>query len=140
MTTTGGKGTDKLYHTARWQTTRERILLRDKYTCQQCGCGLTIGRTHPRAAVVDHKTPHRGDPVLFFCPDDGLQAMCKRDHDRHKQGEEARGYSDRIGEDGFPVDRRHPFWVGPHWVSGNSTPPAPKGNGRQRSGLNGAGS
>ncbi len=98
-----------LFQTSRWKATRERILLRDNYTCQQCGCGLTVGRTHPRAAVVHHKIPHHGAPVLFWCDDDELEAVCKRDHDGELQGEEARGYSDRIGVDGFPVCSNHPF-------------------------------
>ncbi len=101
-----------LYHNSRWKATRERILKRDLYTCQQCGCGLTTGRRHPRAAVVHHLIPHHGDAELFWCPDDGLDASCKQCHDGPKQSEEARGYSDRIGEDGWPVDSRHPFHTG----------------------------
>ena len=101
-----------LYHTQRWQATRERILLRDKYTCQQCDCGLTGGRTHPRAAVVHHLIPHHGEAELFWCDDDGLEASCKRCHDGTLQREEARGYSDRIGADGLPVDPAHPFHTG----------------------------
>ncbi len=133
MTTTGGKGTGKPYNTARWKATRERILLRDLYTCQMpgCGCGLTTGRTHPRAAVVDHKTPHRGDPDLFWCGDDGLQSLCATCHNRLKQRLEAHGFSNQIGVDGFPVDKRHPWYAGPHWLPGNGRPPG---------GLNGAGS
>ncbi len=82
MTTTGEKGTSKFYGTKRWQITRQRILKRDLYACQMpgCGCGLTTGRTHPRAAVVDHQTPHHGDEELFWCPDDGLQSLCLRCH------------------------------------------------------------
>ncbi len=104
----------KLYKTKRWQITRQRILKRDLYTCQMpgCGCGLTKGRTHPRAAVVDHKTPHNGDPELFWCPDEGLQSTCLRCHNRTKQAIEKRGYSDQIGVDGYPVDRHHPFYAG----------------------------
>ncbi len=101
-----------LFQTARWKATRERILLRDKFTCQQCACGLTSGRTHPRAAVVHHMTPHHGAEELFWCDDSGLEAACKRCHDGALQREEARGYSDRIGEDGWPVDQRHPFHTG----------------------------
>ena len=114
----------KLYKTKRWQITRQRILKRDLYTCQMpgCGCGLTKGRTHPRAAVVDHKTPHNGDPELFWCPDEGLQSTCLRCHNRTKQAIEKRGYSDQIGVDGFPVDKRHPFWAGPPMRWGYSVP------------------
>ncbi len=105
----------KFYKTKRWDITRQRILKRDLWTCQMpaCGCLLTTGRKHPRAAVVDHKTPHNGDPELFWCPDDGLQATCKKCHDRVKQAIEKRGFSDQIGVDGYPVDLRHPFHAGP---------------------------
>lgn len=101
-----------LYSTKRWQDTRERILRRDLGTCQVCGCGLVRGRTHPRSAVVDHKVAHHFDLELFWCSDDGLQSLCKRDHDKGKQSEETLGYSDRIGADGWPTDRRHPFHTG----------------------------
>ncbi len=101
-----------LYHTARWKATRKRILKRDLHTCQQCGCGLTDGKTHPRASVVHHKVPHHGDADLFWCADDDLEAVCKRDHDGALQQEEASGYSDRIGLDGWPVDARHPANTG----------------------------
>ena len=124
MTTTGGKVTSKLYNSKRWKATRERILKRDLYTCRMpgCGVGLTTGRTHPRAAVVDHKTPHNGDPELFWCPDEGLQSTCKKCHDRVKQAIEKRGFSDQIGVDGFPVDKRHPFWAGHPMRWGYSIP------------------
>ena len=101
-----------LFQTARWQATRERILLRDRYTCQQCRCGLTGGRTHPRAAVVHHLKPHHGEAELFWCADDDLESVCKRDHDNALQREETKGYSDRIGVDGWPVDPKHPFHTG----------------------------
>jgi predicted kinase len=124
MTTTGGKVTSKLYNSKRWKATRERILLRDLYNCQMpgCGVGLTTGRTHPRAAVVDHKTPHNGDPELFWCPDEGLQSTCKKCHDRVKQAIERRGYSDQIGVDGFPVDKHHPWYAGTQKRWGYSIP------------------
>jgi len=101
-----------LYSTPRWRATRDRVLKRDLYTCRQCNVLLTTGRTKPRAAVVHHKTPHHGDPALFWCPDSELEAACKQCHDSALQSEEAIGYSDRIGEDGWPVDQAHPVHVG----------------------------
>ena len=124
----------KFYQTKRWRMTRERILLRDLFVCQMpgCGCGLTTGRAHARAAVVDHLTPHHGDPDLFWCPDEGLQSICKKCHDRAKQAIEKRGYSDQIGADGFPVDRRHPWYAGDLKRGGYNTsgqPTRPRGGG-----------
>jgi len=62
------------------------------------------------ASVVDHVEPHGGDPVKFWTGP--LQSLCKPCHDGDKRTEEIRGYSDRIGADGYPADRRHPFYRG----------------------------
>lgn len=46
---------------------------------------LLIGKyPAPDSAVVDHKTPHRGDEALFWEPAN-LQAVSKAYHDRDKQ-------------------------------------------------------
>ncbi len=68
--TTAEKGYGK-----RWQ--RERaVFLREHPLCVRC---LKEGRATP-ATVVDHITPHRGDPILFW--DRGnWQALCKSCHD-----------------------------------------------------------
>jgi 5-methylcytosine-specific restriction endonuclease McrA len=100
----------RLYKTKAWKGLRNRTLIRDRWICQWPGCGVSLkpGRKHPRSAVVDHRKPHRGDARLFHDPDN-LWSLCKAHHDSAKQSEERRGYSDQIGEDGFPVDPRHPF-------------------------------
>jgi 5-methylcytosine-specific restriction protein A len=36
------------------------------------------------SAVVDHKTPHKGDPALMW-DEANWQALCKPCHDRDKQ-------------------------------------------------------
>jgi hypothetical protein len=101
-----------LYRDLRWcgpNGIRRQALLRDLYTCRRCGCLLLEGnRHHPQAAVVNHKTPHKGDPALFFDVDN-TESVCKRDHDALIQREEARGYT--IGSDisGRPVDPLHPW-------------------------------
>lgn len=99
----------KMYQTKQWRVLRERALLRDLYTCQHPGCGvsLTKGRSGDRAAVVHHIKAHKGDPCLFFDLNN-LQSLCKRHHDSDAQSQEARGYSTQMGEDGWPVDPRHP--------------------------------
>ena len=57
------------------------------------------GRVTP-ANVVDHITPHRGDPVLFAGP---VQSLCKAHHDGDKQAIEKSGRTrERIGADGYP--------------------------------------
>lgn len=96
----------RLYKTARWQALRMRVLTRDSYQCQQCRALLRPGRAAPNSAVVHHKTPHKGDLGLFY--DEGnCEAVCKQCHDGVIQSDEARGYSNAIGEDGWPMDPAH---------------------------------
>jgi len=62
---------------------------------------LQLDNVEP-ATVVDHITPHKGDPNLFWSPDN-LQSLCAPHHDRHKQLIE-RGHDIPIfGPDGWPV-------------------------------------
>ncbi|MBY6138538.1 HNH endonuclease [Leisingera daeponensis] len=78
------------YKTARWQKLRLQVLKRDGWTCQQTG-ELLVGK-YPalNSPVVDHLKPHRGDPDLFWDPDN-LQTVSKRYHDGEKQSMEKRG-------------------------------------------------
>lgn len=93
----------KLYATKAWQQLRTGILARDGYMCQRCGVMLTQGRKHKTAAVVNHKTPHKGDLELFY--DVGnLEAVCKHCHDGKIQRQE-RGNRTTIGADGWPIER-----------------------------------
>lgn len=104
----------KLYQDKRWRGPhgiRQQALLRDLYTCRRCGCLLVLNdRHHPRAAVVNHKTPHKGNPELFFCLEN-TESVCKTDHDALIQKEEARGYVIGSDIDGRPVDPSHPWNV-----------------------------
>ena len=110
-----GYGADSyrhLYRDRRWwgpNGIRLQALVRDLYTCQRCGCLLvTHDRHHPRAAVVNHKIPHKGDPALFFDPDN-TESVCKTDHDALIQREEKRGYVIGADVEGRPVDPAHPW-------------------------------
>ena len=94
---------------SRWRKARAQYLAAHPL-CAVCSAqGVTTA-----AAVVDHIRPHRGDMGLFW---DRLnwQPLCRRCHDVWKQSaerqardDEARGYSTETGEDGWPVDDRHP--------------------------------
>jgi 5-methylcytosine-specific restriction enzyme A len=77
------------YKTAWWQKARQRILLRDCYTCQHPGCGRVVGGKGE--AHIDHIEPHNDDKALFHCSDDGLQVLCAECHSGKKQAEERRG-------------------------------------------------
>jgi 5-methylcytosine-specific restriction endonuclease McrA len=67
-----------------WRDTRQRILLRDAYTCRRCQC-LVAGKGE---AFIDHIKPHRESGALFFCSDAGLQTLCATCHSKEKQREE----------------------------------------------------
>ena len=58
----------------RWQKERAEFL-RANPLCVECG---RRGRV-VRATVVDHKIPHRGDPVLFW-DRSNWQGLCQEDH------------------------------------------------------------
>lgn len=74
----------KWYYTRRWKALRQQVLLRDAYTCQKTGV-ICIGKhPEPNSPVVDHKTPHRGDPALFWDAEN-LETVSKTYHDREKQ-------------------------------------------------------
>ena len=58
--------------------------------------------------IVHHIVPYRGDRAKFFSGP--FTSLCKDCHDIVAQGIEARGYSNEIGMDGWPVDERHPAY------------------------------
>jgi 5-methylcytosine-specific restriction endonuclease McrA len=74
------------YKTRDWKHLRWECLSRDGFRCQ--GCRRLVADTSQ--LVADHKTPHRGNPELFWTLA-GLQTLCKPCHDGAKQREERRG-------------------------------------------------
>lgn len=75
------------YRTARWQKLRQQVFVRDAYKCQRTGI-LCIGKyPAPNSAVANHKRPHRGDPELFWDPDN-IETITKAEHDSIVQAEE----------------------------------------------------
>lgn len=73
------------------------------------------------AEVVDHIVPHKGDLSLFW-NQENWQSLCEPHHNRDKARLEIRGYSDRLGDDGWPIDPAHPANGGKEPVSGRSQP------------------
>lgn len=72
------------YKLNKWVQLRAKIMLRDRYTCKDCG-RLHTGKG---TAVVDHVKPHRGSEALFW-DETNLQVLCKSPcHDKHKQKRE----------------------------------------------------
>lgn len=78
------------YKTARWQKLRFEVLTRDLWICKKTGVLLVGKYPADDSAVVDHITPHRGDPVLFWDPAN-LQSLSKAYHDSVKQRQERGG-------------------------------------------------
>lgn len=90
------------YGTARWRTLREQVLTRALWTCEKTGVHLLGKHPAPNSPVVDHIRPHRGDPDLFWDPDN-LQAVTKAWHDSIKQARERAG----------AAAAAHPAWLQP---------------------------
>lgn len=61
-----------------------------------------------KANVVDHKTPHRGDPTLFW-DESNWQSLCQPCHDSVKQAQEKSGHLRGADLNGVPLDTEH------HW-------------------------
>ncbi|MEP3779076.1 MAG: hypothetical protein ABJM82_18830, partial [Shimia thalassica] len=78
------------YKTSRWQKLRLSVFKRDGYICQKTGVALIGKHPEPNSPVADHKKPHRGDPELFWNPEN-IEAVSKAYHDKQKQSAEKRG-------------------------------------------------
>jgi 5-methylcytosine-specific restriction enzyme A len=75
------------YKTERWKRLRAQVFLRDLYTCQRTGV-VCVGRhPAPNSPVANHKTPHRGDPDLFW-DINNIETVTKEVHDKLIQREE----------------------------------------------------
>lgn len=86
------------YTHSRWRSLRKRFLFANPL-CIMCE---KEGRLE-LATVVDHRTPHRGDRVLFW-DESNLDALCKRHHDSDAQIRDKGGKPRQaVGEDGWPV-------------------------------------
>lgn len=103
----------KLHHSVRWRKLR-RIHLAKEPLCRMCG---NEGRLKA-AYVVDHITPHKGDPALFYDPAN-WQSLCSHHHSSVKQSEERRSQTvPKRGTDGWPLEQdayrlgqvSHPEW------------------------------
>jgi 5-methylcytosine-specific restriction enzyme A len=93
---------------SRWQRLRAAHLHAHPW-CARC---LAKGK-HTVADEVHHKLPCKNDPVLQTDPGN-LEAICRECHAPLK-GAHDRGYSREIGDDGYPVDPRHPAATGGHY-------------------------
>jgi hypothetical protein len=102
MTNYQTKSKDALYG-RRWKR-RARLQLMKEPLCAMCEKEGKI----VAAQVADHIEPHRGDINKFWMG--RLQSLCAAHHNSSKQQKECNGFSTEIGADGWPLDRRHPFY------------------------------
>ncbi|MGE0363355.1 MAG: HNH endonuclease [Vicinamibacterales bacterium] len=68
------------YRTARWLRLRARVLAEEPF-CPECAAA---GRPVTDTTDVDHTTPHRGNPALFW-DRRNLRALCHACHSRKTQ-------------------------------------------------------
>ena len=86
----------------RWRR-RAKHQLKIEPLCRMCA----VKGIHTPANVVDHVEPFKGDWNAFWLSP--LQSLCKDCHDSRKRYVEALGYDPKLaGEDGWPLDHRHP--------------------------------
>ena len=90
-----------------WYVTKRWLLLREHQLAKYPLCAMCEAKGWVVAAnVADHVIPHRGDYKLFWNGE--LQSLCEPCHNKGKQQIERRGYTTDIGNDGWPLDKRHP--------------------------------
>lgn len=107
----------KFYSSKEWRCIRANHLAIEPLCrmCMEAGIindgSLTMSGHHQpdkrrRFLVVDHIKPWRGD--LELAKRGPFQTLCPDHHDKAKQVEDIRGYSAKVGADGWPIDPRHP--------------------------------
>ena len=92
----------RLYGRA-WRAARAAFLA-EHPTCVYCERAGKL----TAAEVVDHITPHKDDPAVFW-DRSKWQALCKRCHDSIKQAEDRGSGLRGCDARGVPLDPRH------HW-------------------------
>lgn len=75
------------YKTKRWERLRQAVFIRDAYICQRTGIVCMGKSPAPDSAVANHKTPHRGNPRLFW-DINNIETVSKEVHDGLIQREE----------------------------------------------------
>jgi len=92
-----------LYDSVAWRKAR-KAFLQENPLCIYC---QQQGRTKP-AVVVDHIVPHQGNEELFWNREN-WQALCTQCHSGVKAREENEGVAPGCGQDGMPLDPKHPW-------------------------------
>jgi len=91
------------YGLGRWKT-KQKFQMQTHPLCAFClGKGLVT-----KGVIADHVKAHRGDWNEFWMGK--LQTLCRNCHESGKKFQENRGFRSDIGEDGFPLDPKHPVY------------------------------
>lgn len=93
-------------YTYSWQRA-SKAFLREHPLCECPHCDAGRKRITP-SEVVDHRVPHRNDPVLFW-DRTNWQALAKSCHDSYKQTFEKSGRIKGCDVNGRPLDSSH-WW------------------------------
>lgn len=80
------------YATKAWHDLRRKVFERDGYVCQRTGVICSGKHPEPDSPTANHKTPHRGDPALFW-DEANIETVTKQVHDTVIQAEEAKAYA-----------------------------------------------
>ena len=91
------------YGLGRWKT-RARFQMQTHPLCAHC---LEKGIVK-KGVIADHVVPHRGNWNSFWLG--ALQTLCRNCHESGKKYQEQRGFRSDIGDDGWPVDPKHPTY------------------------------
>lgn len=97
-----------LYKTQAWLDRRSRQLQREPL-CRLCLKDNVV----TVATVADHIVPHKGDLCAFLYGE--LQSLCVQHHNSDKQYFEKCKHEKGYGEDGWPLDPRHPVYNFTGW-------------------------
>ena len=95
----------KLYGLQEWKN-RRAFQLRKNPLCAICLAASPQGITG--ATIADHVTPHKGDYRAFKFGE--LRSLCVECHNNLQPAFRSKGFSSAIGEEGYPVDPRHPTY------------------------------
>ena len=101
------KETMKFYKSRKWRETRQRVLERDNYECQECkkqGIVKTIDHTKHKSLDVDHIKELDSHPNLAYDMDN-LVTLCvschNKKHNRYQKGK--------------PFPKKKTKWTGDEW-------------------------
>lgn len=95
-----------LYNASRWKHPDHGVRARQLRKQPLCEFCLKANRITV-ATVCDHIDPRSKDTEEGFFAGP-FQSLCADHHNAAKQREESAGYSAEAGEDGWPIDPRHP--------------------------------